>query len=148
MSRKQQQSNKRKQRSLDEVMMQTAWSFASLSLCSRLKVGAVLTRNNRILCCGYNGTIPGTPNECEEDGVTSPFVLHAEQNVLTYCAKNGIPTDNSTLYITHSPCPDCAKLLAAAGITEVIYNITFRDPSGILFLNTINIPTQRFSNVV
>lgn len=126
----------------DIAFIQTAHIFSNLSHCIRLKVGAVLSRDKRIIACGYNGTLAGTPNDCEVDGVTSPFVLHAEQNLLTFCNREGINTNGCTLYITHSPCKDCAKLIASAGIKRVVYSTLFRDRSGIDFLKQYGIPTQ------
>jgi dCMP deaminase len=128
----------------DIAFIQTAHIFSNLSHCTRLKVGAVLAKDRRITACGYNGTLPGTPNDCEDDGVTSPFVLHAEQNLLTFCNREGIQTDGCTLYITHSPCKDCAKLIASAGIKRVVFCNVFRDRSGIDFLREYGIPTQSY----
>lgn len=126
-------------------MVITAFTFAEQSYCKRLKVGAVLAREGRILATGYNGTISGTPNTCEcEDGTTSDFTLHAEQNLITFCAKQGIPTNGTTIYITHSPCKQCAKLIAQSGITEVVYSQTYKDTAGIDFLQACNILVRQF----
>lgn len=124
-------------------MMKTAELFAEQSYCKRKKVGAVLAKEGRILATGYNGTISGLPNICEcEDGITNDFTLHAEQNIITYCAKNGIPTNGTTLYITYSPCKTCAKLIAQSGITNVIYADLYKDKDGIQFLESCQIKTQ------
>ena len=129
----------------DTSMIITAFTFAEQSYCKRLKVGAVLAREGRILATGYNGTITGTPNTCEcEDGTTSDFTLHAEQNLITFCAKHGISTNNTTIYITHSPCKQCAKLIAQSGITEVVYSQTYKDTAGIDFLQACNILVRQF----
>ncbi len=129
----------------DTSMVITAFTFAEQSYCKRLKVGAVLAREGRILATGYNGTISGTPNTCEcEDGTTSDFTLHAEQNLITFCAKQGIPTNGTTIYITHSPCKQCAKLIAQSGITEVVYSQTYKDTAGIDFLQACNILVRQF----
>jgi len=157
---------------IDNVMMSTAMNFASLSYAKRKKVGAVLSKNGRIVACGYNGTIPGADNRCEEecsicDGtrvnedpdrddfwsdcetcsgtglITNEFVLHAEQNILTFCNREGIKTNGCKLYITMAPCKTCAKLIASAGITGVFYNEVYRDMSGIDFLNKLNIKTEK-----
>lgn len=126
-------------------MIITAFTFAEQSYCKRLKVGAVLAREGRILATGYNGTITGTSNTCEcEDGTTSDFTLHAEQNLITFCAKHGISTNNTTIYITHSPCKQCAKLIAQSGITEVVYSQTYKDTAGIDFLQACNILVRQF----
>jgi len=150
---------------IDSIMMATAMNFASLSYAKRKKVGAVLSKDGRIVACGYNGTIPGADNRCEEtcpqcDGlfarrpggcdhcgniglVTNEFVIHAEQNILTFCNREGIKTNGCTLYVTMAPCKTCAKLLASAGIIKVIYNKVYRDMSGIDFLNKLNIKTEK-----
>jgi len=128
-------------------MIQTAYTFAKQSYCKRKQVGAVLAKEGRILNIGYNGTISGMPNTCEcDDGSTSEFTLHAEQNVITYCAREGIPTKGATLYITHSPCKTCAKLIAQSGITEVVYSELYKEPEGIYFLESCSIPTRKVTN--
>lgn len=128
----------------DQSMLSTAYIFSQQSYCTRLKVGAVLARDGRILATGYNGTISGMPNTCEcEDGATSDFTLHAEQNLITFCAKNGIPTNGTTLYLTHSPCKQCSKLIAQSGITEVVYSTPYRDSEGLDFLSACNILTRK-----
>lgn len=146
---------------IDKVMMRTAINFASLSSAKRAQVGAVLSKNGRIIACGYNGTLPGQSNECEVEvncnnctGIgcpvcngtgkilqTSEFVLHAEQNILTFCNRNGLSTKDTEIYITMAPCKNCAKLLASAGITKVFYKETYRDMSGVEFLQQLNIET-------
>lgn len=124
----------------DTAMLQTAETFAKQSQCKRKQVGAVLARDGRILATGYNGTLPGKPNDCEcTDGTTSEFVLHAEQNLISYCARKGIPTEGTTLYITHSPCKTCSKLIAAVGITSVIFQDYYKDTDGIEFLQECGI---------
>lgn len=224
-------------RKYDFAMMKTAYIFSDQSHALKLKVGAVLAKDGRILVTGYNGTIAGQRNLCErcniiipeitnepfsletslsnlfivnsegtlslffrQDGMnpvklltilekafrllfknkeqtlleslplkdvipqkdidktitslmlllesdklsykgsyitelkTKPYVLHAEQNVIAYAARNGIPTEGATLYVTHSPCKECAKLIAQSGIVEVVYSKEYRDTEGINFL--------------
>jgi len=145
-------THKEKQKRFDEAMLATAFIFGSLSYAKRGKVGCVIAKDNRIIANGYNGTLSGLSNNCEEvceecNGVgmdcercngqgviTSDFTLHAEQNTITYCSKRGIPLDGSTLYLTLSPCKTCAKLIAACGIKRVVYNEDYRDNSGIEYL--------------
>lgn len=128
----------------DSALMSTAYTFAEESYATRLKVGAVLCRDGRILATGYNGTISGKPNECElPDGTTSDFTLHAEQNLITFCAKHGIPTNNTTIYITHSPCKQCAKLIAQSGISEVVYSQDYKDRDGLNFLTECGVTTRK-----
>ena len=124
----------------DETMLATAKLFGELSYCEKKKVGAVIAKEGRILATGYNGTVSGFDNQCEtydflEDKlVTSPYVIHAEQNALMFCAKNGIPTNNTTMYITLSPCATCAKLLVQAGIKKVVFLEYYKDLVGLEFL--------------
>lgn len=124
----------------DETMLATAKLFGELSYSEKKKVGAVIAKDGRILATGYNGTVSGFDNTCEtydflEDKlVTSPYVIHAEQNALMFCAKNGIPTDGTTMYITLSPCATCAKLLVQAGIKRVIFLEYYKDLGGLDFL--------------
>ena len=124
----------------DKVMLETAKLFGELSYCEKKKVGAVIAKDGRILATGYNGTVSGFDNTCEtydfiEDKlVTSPYVIHAEQNALMFCAKNGIPTDGTTMYVTLSPCATCAKLLVQAGIKRVVFLEYYKDLGGLEFL--------------
>ena len=92
---------------------------ANLSTANRLKVGCVITKDNRILSIGYNGTPSGWSNECEENGKTKPEVLHAEANALMKLCRSTESSDGAALYVTHYPCIDCAKLIYQAGIKEV-----------------------------
>lgn len=124
----------------DETMLATAKLFGELSYSEKKKVGAVIAKEGRILATGYNGTVSGFDNTCEtysmidDKLVTSPYVIHAEQNVLIFCAKNGIPTKDTTMYITLSPCATCAKLLVQAGITRVVFLEYYKDLGGLEFL--------------
>lgn len=94
---------------------------ANLSTANKLKVGCVITKDNRILSIGYNGTPSGWSNECEEDGKTKPEVLHAETNALMKLCRSTESSDGATLYVTHFPCIECAKLIYQSGIKEVYY---------------------------
>jgi dCMP deaminase len=151
------------------VMMKTAHNFSELSYAVRKKVGAVLSNNGRIVACGYNGTIPGADNCCEVDCqhclghgtvppgsdehlckncdgggiVTSEFVLHAEQNLLTFCNREGLRTENCTLYVTMAPCKTCSKLIASAGIKEVFYDEEYRDLDGVQFLKDLGLKVEQ-----
>lgn len=123
--------------------LKVARIYASLSSATRLKCGAVLVTpdNSRVLMCGYNGTLPGMDNTCENNNVTKEDVVHAEQNVLMACAKYGIKTEHCVLYCTHSPCIHCAKLIISAGIKLVVYIEEYRDPAGVELLKQNNIIT-------
>lgn len=132
----------------DDMFMEVARTNAKRSHCLRKKVGAVLVRKNFQIASGRNGTLPGLPNVCEneENGelITSDFVLHAEQNVLLFCAREGISTRGTTMYITLAPCVMCAKLVAGAGITEVVYEETYRDTAGIDFLKKAGVYVRQY----
>ena len=124
------------QRKLDELFMRTAQEFAALSTCIRLKVGAVITKNNRIISTGYNGTPAGIIN-CNEINnkldfnneqdrklhhlFSSQMEIHAEMNAILDMAKRGLNPEGATLYTTIAPCKDCAKLVVTAGIKRVVY---------------------------
>lgn len=130
----------------DEYCMGFATHAATASYCDRKKVGAALFRGRQILATGFNGTLPGTPNqcECEQDGkiITNPDVIHAEQNVLLFCNREGIKTAGTTLYITLSPCNTCALLIAGAGVQRVVYLEEYRDTIGIARLRNFGIDVQ------
>lgn len=117
-----------------EAYMDTAKRFAELSHCERLKVGAIVVKDDRIISIGYNGMPTGWDNCCEEDGKTKDEVLHAEANALTKLAKSTESGDGAVLFCTHSPCIDCAKLIAQSGITDVYYEQDYRSKDGLIFL--------------
>lgn len=114
--------------------------IAELSTAKRLKVGALIVdKDQKYLVYGYNGTPPGKSNDCEillEDGtlVTKPEVIHAECNAIYKAAKRGISTENATLFLTHSPCFDCAKAIVMSGILVVNFINEYRDRKGLDFL--------------
>ena len=110
--------------------MEVATLVASFSSCVRRKIGAVLVKDGNIVSTGYNGTISGADNTCEINGSTREDVLHSEANCILACARLGIATNNTTLFITVSPCVGCAKLIMQAGIKEVYYKEDYRDMSG------------------
>lgn len=116
--------------------MKIALTVASASYCTRKKVGAILVKDNNIIAIGYNGTISGFENICElEDGSTRSDVLHAESNAIAKCSKSSNNSDGSTLYVTLSPCFECAKIIIQSGIKEVIYLEQYRKTEGIELLN-------------
>lgn len=123
----------------DNYMLSIADLTASMSKATRLKVGAVFSRDNRPLCTGWNGVLEGSPDDsCEHlvNGqlVTKPTVIHAEMNALRYMARAGIPTEGATLYLTHAPCIDCAKHLAGIGLSRIVYCHAYRSTEGIDYL--------------
>jgi len=124
--------------------MKTAETFAELSHARRLHVGAIVVKDDRIISIGYNGMPAGWDNDCEdqiyeEDGFhitlkTKPEVLHAETNAIAKLAKSNESGMGATMFITHAPCLDCAKLIYQSGISHVLYRDSYRDTSGITFL--------------
>ena len=135
-----------------DAFMDTAERFAQLSSAKRLKVGAVVVKDNRIISIGYNGMPSGWTNECEDviqhsDDTTSlttkDEVIHAESNAIVKLARDGESGINSTMFCTHAPCIHCAKLIYGAGIKRVYYRDTYRDTNGIDFLNKCNIEVEQ-----
>lgn len=135
------QSSKDFKNKMIDYHLMCAKLYAKLSTSKRLKCGAALVTpdNTRVLMCGYNGTLPGRSNVCERENITLDEVIHAEQNVLISCARYGISTDGCVLYLTHSPCINCAKLIVAAGISKVFFNTYYRDTSGLELLSESSI---------
>lgn len=125
--------------------MDVASLTADLSYCKELKVGAVAVRDKRIICTGFNGTLPGADNCCEEcvGGVvrTKDDTEHAERNLIGHAAKHGIALLNSDLYVTHAPCVVCARAIIIAGFASVSYRHEYKSNAGIELLKTHNIPT-------
>lgn len=132
---------------LVKAYMDIAERFAEVSECKRLKVGAIIVKNGSILAHGWNGTPSGfRTNICElEDGSTSPFVLHAEQNVLVKIAKSTESIEGAELFCTHSPCPECSKLLAQSGVKKVYYKHKYRITEGLDVLQELGVITEQVS---
>ena len=129
-----------KQRQLDSRYMRMARIWAENSYCVRRKVGALIVKDKMIISDGYNGTPSGFENVCEDDmGKTKPYVLHAEANAITKVAKSANNCDGSTLYVTASPCIECAKLIIQAGIRRVVYAEPYRNDDGIQLLRKVGI---------
>lgn len=128
-----------------KAYMDIAERFAQVSECNRLKVGAIIVKNGSILAHGWNGTPSGfRTNVCElEDGSTSPFVLHAEQNVLVKMAKSTESIEGAEIFCTHSPCPECSKLLAQSGIKKVYYKHKYRITEGLDVLSQLGVETEQ-----
>lgn len=121
-----------KQEVLDRRYLRMAFIWAENSYCQRRKVGALLVKDKMIISDGYNGTPAGFENVCEdENGVTRPYVLHAEANAISKVARSNNSSEGSTLYITASPCLECAKLIIQAGIRRVVFNDLYRLSDGI-----------------
>lgn len=139
--------------------MQTARTFAELSHARRLHVGAIVVKDDRIISIGYNGMPAGWDNNCEEEVVvavvdgypqreikelkTRPEVLHAETNAIAKLARSNESGFGSDMFITHSPCLDCAKLIFQSGIKRVWYSETYRNTDGIEFLTKSGIEVNK-----
>lgn len=131
---------KAKQRLLDRRYLKMAAIWAENSYCQRRKVGALLVKDKMIISDGYNGTPSGFENICEDEtGHTKPYVLHAEANAITKVAKSYNSSEGATLYVTSSPCLECAKLIIQAGITRVVFIDSYRSEDGIQLLKRANI---------
>jgi len=131
---------KEKQRQLDLRYLTMAAIWAENSYCSRRKVGALLVKDKMIISDGYNGTPSGFENICEdENGMTKPYVLHAEANAITKVAKSNNSSEGATLYVTSSPCLECAKLIIQAGIKRVVFTDSYRTEDGIMLLKRAHI---------
>lgn len=129
-----------KQLALDKRYLRMAKIWSENSYCQRRQVGALIVKDNMIISDGYNGTPVGFENVCEDDnGVTHPYVLHAEANAITKIARSGNNSNGATLYVTDSPCIECAKLIIQAGIKRVIYGRAYRLTDGIDLLRRANI---------
>lgn len=121
-----------KQDVLDSRYLRMAHIWAENSYCQRRKVGAIIVKDKMIISDGYNGTPVGFENVCEDaEGVTKPYVLHAEANAISKVARSNNSSDGSTLYVTASPCLECAKLIIQSGIRRVVYNELYRITDGI-----------------
>ncbi|MCH5325939.1 MAG: dCMP deaminase family protein [Duncaniella sp.] len=121
-----------KQETIDSRYLRMAAIWAENSYCNRRKVGALMVKDRTIISDGYNGTPAGFENVCEdENGVTKSYVLHAEANAITKVACSNNSSDGATLYITASPCLDCAKLIIQSGIKRVVYAELYRISDGI-----------------
>ena len=154
----------------DEIFMNIAKEMSKASYCERVKVGAIIVKDERIISTGYNGTPSGSSNLCEvaicgicdnkldEDGYcsfcgecppvwslkTNENVIHAEMNAILFAAKNGVSINGSILYVTVSPCVHCAKNIIQSGIKEVIYEVEYRDVTGISILKDEGIIVRKY----
>lgn len=135
-----------------DAFMDTAERFAQLSSAVRLKVGAVVVKDNRIISIGYNGMPAGWDNVCENEIIdanwmvttkTKPEVIHAEANAILKLARDGESGSQASLFCTHAPCIDCAKLIYGAGINKIYYRDSYRDTIGLEFLEKCNIEIER-----
>lgn len=132
-----------KQHLLDERYMKMARIWAENSYCERRKVGALLVKDKMIISDGYNGTPSGFENVCEDENFRSkPYVLHAEANAISKVARSNNSSDRATLYVTTSPCIECAKLIIQAGIKRVVYGEKYRILDGIELLERADVEVE------
>jgi dCMP deaminase len=139
---------------LKQAYIKTAETFAELSHARRLHVGAIVVKDDRIISIGYNGMPAGWDNNCEDELhqpvgrvnlVTKPEVLHAETNAIAKLAKSNESGMGATMFITHAPCLDCAKLIYQSGISSVLYRNAYRDTSGVTFLEKSGIQVEQIN---
>ena len=129
-----------KQTQFDYSYLEMAKVWSRNSYCSRRQVGALIVKDRMIIADGYNGTPSGFENVCEdENGITKPYVLHAEANAITKVAKSGNSSDGATLYVTDAPCLECSKLIIQAGIKRVVYHQDYRVNDGIELMQKVGI---------
>ena len=127
----------------------TAERFASLSTATRLKVGCIAVKDNRILSIGYNGMPSGWSNMCERPSGSTGYlrtkdeVIHAEMNCLAKLASSNESGKGAELYITHAPCIECSKMIYASGISKVYYRTEFRDMAGVNFLRECGVGVEQ-----
>jgi dCMP deaminase len=142
-----------KQKFID-AHMHAAEVYAELSTAKRLQVGCVIVKDNTIIGIGYNGMPSGWDNVCEiikhtdftgtVVTMSKPEVLHAETNAIAKVAKSTNSTDGATMFITHAPCLDCAKLVYQSGINSVYYRDTYKNDDGLKFLEKCNIKVEKY----
>lgn len=139
-------NNSEKQKQFDKHYLEMAQIWAKNSYCKRRQVGALIVKDRMIISDGFNGTPAGFENECEdENNITKPYVLHAEANAITKVAKSGNNSKNATLYITTSPCIECAKLIIQAGIRRVVYSQEYHKKEGLVLLERAGIELVNFN---
>lgn len=136
--------NEEKQRQVDGRYMRMARIWAENSYCKRRQVGALIVKGRMIISDGYNGTPSGFENNCEdEENRSLPYVLHAEANAITKVARSNNSSEGATLYVTASPCMECAKLIIQSGIKRVVYAEEYRLTDGVDLLREAGIEVER-----
>ena len=136
--------DKHKQIELDRRYLRMAKIWSENSYCSRRQVGALIVKDKMIISDGFNGTPSGFENICEdENGVTKPYVLHAEANAITKMAKSNNSSAGATLYVTAAPCMECSKLIIQAGIVRVVYRDAYRLTDGIELLQRAGVIVEQ-----
>lgn len=130
----------------EEMFKEIALTVSRRSSCLKKQVGALLIDDNRIIAIGYNGVLPHQHPRTGYDPTThETHTVHAEANIIAYCAKKGIATERCTLWVTLSPCEKCAELIIQAGISKVVYLEEYRDFTGIMKLHDNNVIVERYA---
>jgi len=139
---------KSKQKKYDKAYLRMAKEWGKLSYCKRKQVGAIIVKDRMIISDGYNGTPTGFENYCEDnEGYTKWYVLHAEANAILKVAASTQSCQGATLYITLSPCRECSKLIHQAGIKRVVYQIGYKDDSGLKFLDKAGVELKHMPEI-
>ena len=139
---------RKKQLKFDKAYLRIAKEWSKLSHCNRKQVGALIVKDRMIISDGYNGTPTGFENFCEdEEGYTKWYVLHAEANAILKVAGSTQSCKDATLYITMSPCKECSKLIHQSGIKRLVYQIDYKDNSGLEFLQKAGVELEQISEL-
>lgn len=137
-----------KKHAIDTRYLRMARIWAENSYCTRRQVGAIIVSGSMIISDGFNGTPSGFENVCEdENGLTKPYVLHAEANAITKVARSNNSSEGATLYVTASPCLECAKLIIQAGIKRVVFNELYRITDGVDLLRRAGIEVEQIQQL-
>jgi dCMP deaminase len=138
----------KKQLKYDQAYMRMAFEWSKLSYCERKQVGALIVKDRMIISDGFNGTPTGFENPCEDkEGHTKWYVLHAEANAILKVAASTQSCNDSTLYITMSPCKECSKLIHQSGIKRVVYANAYKDETGLEFLEKAGVELTHLKNL-
>lgn len=141
-------NSQEKQKMLDARYLRMANIWSENSYCKRRKVGALLVKDKMIISDGYNGTPSGFQNICEDNnGITHPYVLHAEANAISKVARSNNSSEGATLYVTTSPCMECSKLIIQAGICRVVFQELYRIHDGLDLLEKVGIECIHMPNI-
>jgi dCMP deaminase len=136
-----------KDKKSDIIYLEMSHVWSKNSHCKRMQVGSLIVKNKMIISDGYNGSPSGFPNDCEdENNITLPHVLHAEANAITKLARSTQSSDNSTLYVTVSPCFECSKLIIQSGIKKLVFRDLYRKTDSLAFLFQAGIQIIRLKN--
>ena len=137
-----------KQAKLDQRYLAMARIWSLNSYCVRRQAGALMVKDKMIISDGYNGTPSGFENVCEDGDVTKPYVLHAEANAISKVAKSNNSSMGATMYITASPCIECAKLIIQAGISRVVYSEEYRSSEGVDLLRRAGVKVDKVEETI